>query len=111
MRFIFCVKRPWTWGLWASPGPTASDRNSWLSFATPDQARVQIGDQNILRKPIMEEDLLKPVTRTVLRPKRVVWAPTYFGFDGRDKSSFGYLGPQRRTDDNVGEEAASSATS
>ena len=64
----------------------------------------EIGVQNLLRKPITEEDLLKRVTRTVLRPKRVVWASTYFGFDRRDKPSFGYLGPQRRDDDNIGEE-------
>ena len=44
------------------------------------------------------------MTRTVLRPKRVIWASTYFGFDRRDKPSFGYLGPQRRSDDNIGEE-------
>ena len=63
-----------------------------------------IGVQNLLRKPVSEDELLKRVTRTVLRPKRVIWAPTYFGFDRRDKPSFGYLGTQRRSDDNIGEE-------
>ena len=63
-----------------------------------------IGVQNLLRKLVSEEELLKRVTRTVLRPKRVIWASTYFGFDRRNKPSFGYLGPQRRSGDNIGEE-------
>ena len=56
----------------------------------------EAGIENIVRKPISQNDFLRRIAATMASPRRIIWVDTYVGPDRRHVEDAYYNGPERR---------------
>lgn len=56
----------------------------------------EAGIENVVRKPISQNDFLRRISNTVANPRRIIWVDTYVGPDRRHVDDAYYNGPERR---------------
>ncbi len=56
----------------------------------------EAGIENVVRKPISQNDFLRRISNTVASPRRIIWVDTYVGPDRRHVENAYYNGPERR---------------
>ena len=54
----------------------------------------EAGIENVVRKPISQNDLLRRISNTVASPRRIIWVDTYVGPDRRRVEDAYYNGPR-----------------
>ena len=69
----------------------------------------EAGIENVVRKPISQNDFLRRISNTVASPRRIIWVDTYVGPDRRRVEDAYYNGPERRGKAKSGPPAAGPA--